>query len=289
MIITNKLELPQAFVEMAKSEYEYKPKQYSVTSIMSGIRETLLKRRHYNEIEADVSDMIWALWGQATHYILEQQQEKDVELKEEYLKIDVGNGFKLSGRFDLYNDETKCIADYKTASVWKVIYEDYEDWRKQLLMYAWMMRQINFWVDRGQIIAILKDHSKTKAQRDRSYPQLPVHKIEFIFTEEDFIEIEEYIIERFKQIQTLENLPDDELPICTEEERWHKADTFAVKKKGRKSALRVLNSEDEAKKWMETNDKGDSIEFRPGEDTKCLNYCYAKDFCNYYQENVKEN
>ena len=76
MRITNKYGLPQAFVKMAESDYEYRPKRYSVTSILKGIRETLLERRHHNEIEVDVSDMVWALFGTAVHEILASQQEK---------------------------------------------------------------------------------------------------------------------------------------------------------------------------------------------------------------------
>lgn len=33
---------------------------------------------------------------------------------------------------------------------------------------------------------------------------------------------------------------------------------------------------------------GDFIETRPGEDKKCLDYCAACEFCNYYREKVKQ-
>ena len=75
MIITNKLGLPQAFVEMAKSDFTAEPKTYRVTSLLKGIRETILEKRHADEIEQDVSDMIWLLFGTAVHGILEKQQE----------------------------------------------------------------------------------------------------------------------------------------------------------------------------------------------------------------------
>lgn len=288
MIITNKLGLPRAFVEMAEREYEYKPKQYSVTSLLRGIRETILLRRYDKKIKVDVSDMIWLLWGQATHHILEQQQEEHFELKEGYLRIDIGNGYKLSGYFDLYNGQTKAITDYKTCSVWKVIFRDYEDWKKQLLMYAWMMKKTGFPVKRGEIVAIMKDHSKKKAERESGYPDFPVQRIKFEFSPEDFEEIEEFIRQRFQVIAAAEKLPDDKLPVCTPEERYRNGDKYAVMKKGRKSALRVLDTEEEAKKWMEENGKGEYIEYRPGTDDKCIHYCYAREFCSYYQENVKE-
>lgn len=286
MIITNKLGLPQAFVEMAKSDFTAEPKTYRVTSLLKGIRETILEKRHADEIEQDVSDMIWLLFGTAVHGILEKQQEQGHEIKESRVSINFGE-YTLSGQFDLYNAKEKKITDYKTCSVWKVIYGDYSDWRRQLLIYAYMMRQIGFEVDSGEIVAIMKDHSKRDAKFKAEYPKLPVQVIKFNFTLEDFVEIESWLIDKFDEIRRCEQLPDDELPLCTPEERYNSGDKYAVMKKGRKTAMRVLDSMEEAEKWMEDNG-GDEIEVRPGEDKKCIDYCSACEFCNYYREKVKQ-
>lgn len=286
MIITNKLGLPQSFVEMAKSDFTAEPKTYRVTSLLKGIRETILEKRHSNEIEQDVSDMIWLLFGTAVHGILEKQQEQGHEIKESRVSIEFDE-YTLSGQFDLYNADEKKITDYKTCSVWKVIFGDYKDWRRQLLIYAYMMRQIGFEVTTGEIVAIMKDHSKRDAKYKADYPKLPVQVIKFEFTLEDFVEIESWLIDKFDEIRRCEQLPDDELPLCTPEERYNSGDKYAVMKKGRKTALRVLDSMEEAEKWMADNG-GDEIEVRPGEDKKCLDYCSACEFCNYYREKVKQ-
>mgnify|MGYP000950788909 FL=1 len=286
MIITNKLNLPESFVNMAKQDYIFAENEYRVTSLLKGIRETILERRHFDEIEQDVSDMIWLLFGTAVHGILEHQQEGDNEIKEERIKVTIGD-YLLSGQFDLYNDETKTITDYKTASVWKVIFGDFTDWKRQLLIYAYMLKTIGFDVEKGEIIAILKDHSKRDSKIKDNYPSLPVQKIAFNFTDKDFIEIEEFLKNRFAEIAEAEKLPDDELPLCTPEERFNSGDKFAVMKKGRKTAMRVLDSMEEAEKWQADNG-GDFIETRKGEDKKCKDYCLACEFCNYYREQVKE-
>jgi hypothetical protein len=284
MIITNKYGLPHAFVEMAKRDYTCEPKVYRVTSLLKGIRETILERRHGAEIERDVADMVWLLFGTAVHSILERQIEADHEIKETRLKVPIGD-YTLSGQFDLYNAETKTITDYKTASVWKILFGDFADWRRQLLIYAYMMKSIGFPVERGEIVAMLKDHSKRDAKFKEDYPKFPVKKITFEFTEQDFDETEQWLIERFMEIQKAELLPDDELPICTPEERFNSGDKYAVMKKGRKTAMRVMGSREEAEKWM-TDNGGDYIETRPGEDKKCIDYCAACEFCNYYREKV---
>lgn len=285
MIITNKLNLPESFVNMVKQDYIFADNEYRVTSLLKGIRETILERRHFNEIEQDVSDMIWLLFGTAVHSIIEHHKEGDYEFKEERIKVCIGD-YILSGQFDLYNAETKTITDYKTCSVWKVILGDYSDWRKQTLIYAYMISRFGFDVENAEIVALMKDHSKRDAKIKDNYPPLPVQKITFHFTAEDFIEIEEWLKSRFAEIAEAEKLPDDELPLCTPEERFNSGDKYAVMKKGRKTAMRVLDSMEEAEKWMADNG-GDFIETRKGEDKKCKDYCSVCEFCNYYKEEVQ--
>ena len=285
MKITNKLGLPQALVNMAKQEYECEENKYRVTSLLKGTREAILERRHHEQIEQDVSDMIWLLFGTAVHSVLEHHEVGEHEVKEHRLKVPIGD-YILSGQFDLYNAKTKTVTDTKRI-IWKVIFGDYEDWKQQLLIYSYMLKTKGYDVKQGEIIALMKDHSKAQAKRKKDYPKLPVKKLTFEFTEQDFLDIEEWLKEKFAEISEAEKLPDDELPICTPEERFNSGDKFAVKKKGRKTALRVLDSMEEAEEWKKNNG-GDFIEVRPGEDKKCSDYCSVNEFCSYYQERISK-
>jgi len=281
MKITNKLGLPKAFVEMAKSDFTSNPKTFRVTSLLKGIRETILEKRHSEKIEQDVSDMIWLLFGTAVHGILEKQQEEGHEIKESRISAEFGE-YTLSGQFDLYNERDKKITDYKTCSVWKLIYGDFTDWKRQLLIYAYMMRKIGFEVNSGEIVALIKDHSKRDAKFKPEYPKLPVQVIKFDFIEQDFLDIEYWLLQMFARIQYCEGLTDDDLPLCTPEERFNSGDKFAIMKTGRKTAMRVLDAKEDAEQWMKDNG-GNSIEIRPGEDKKCLDYCSACEFCSHYK------
>ena len=285
MKITNSMGLPTPFVSMAQSDYERGPNEYRVTSLLKGTREAILERRHEADIERDVSDMIWLLFGTAVHSILERSTEAGDEIKETRLKVEIGN-YTLSGQFDLYSESQKRITDYKTCSVWKVIFGDYSDWRQQILIYCWMMRKTGFEATEGEIVAIMKDHSKADAKRKPDYPKFPVKRIPFHFTEEDFAECEEWLAAKFEEIEFCETLPDAELPLCTPEERYNSGDKYAIMKNGRKTALRVLSDLEEAENWRAANG-GDFIERRPGVDKKCADYCAACDYCAHYQQNVK--
>ena len=286
MKITNKLNLPQPFVDAVTREYQYKDKQYSVTALLKGSCQTVLERRFHDVIEQDVADMIWLIFGTSVHSVLENAQETETQLKENKLVIDVGD-YKLSGIFDLYDEATKTVTDYKTATVWKVIYNDWEDYRKQLLMYAWMLRKIGFECDKGEIVAMLKDHSKTKAKIDSDYPPYPVHKVSFKFNDKDFKDIEQFIIDKFKEIAIAEETETEMLKPCSSEERWETPTKYAVMKKGRKTALRVVESEQEAKEYMEwkgVTEKDHYIEERKGECKKCNEYCNVNIYCPFYRK-----
>lgn len=290
MKITNNLNLPKPFVSAVEKDYEYKDKQYGVTSLLGdSLRETILKRRYYNEIEQDVADMIWMIVGNGVHKVLEESIEESHEFKEEYLKIDVVDGYKISGKADLYNAKEKKVTDYKTCSVWKVIYGDYEDWKNQLLMYAWMFKKLGFDVDKGEIVAIMKDHSKTDAKTKADYPKFPVQTIAFKFTVADFEAIEKYIINKFEEIKVLEQVKDEELPMCSMKDRFNKGDKYAVKKIGNIKASKVHDSLASAETHLNELGSAYEIETRPGEDKKCLEYCSVCEFCSYYKEKYEND
>lgn len=289
MKLTNNYNLPQPLVDALSRDYEYKDKRYSVTSMLKGYKELLLTRRHFNEMTEDVSDSIWLLFGTAVHQILEHAQEAADELKETKIHYEFPNGYTLSGQQDLYSESLRRITDYKTGSVWKVMFGDWEDYRKQCLYYALLFRKIGFECDNAEIVMLLKDHSKRDAKTKEGYPEHPVYIKHFDFTEQDFAEAEKEITEKFEMIDKLQNLPDDDIPECTKEERWATDEKWAVMKKGAKKALKLCASEDDAKDLL-AKGTGDYVEYRAGEDKKCNEYCAVKEFCNYWRErNGKEN
>ena len=283
MRITNNMSLPQPFVSAVERDYEYKDKRYSATAVMKGVREAILQRRHDSEIECDAADMVWAIFGTAVHSILEQGEGTSSQVKETKLVVPMQNGYALSGVFDLYDEETGTVTDYKTASVWKVKFGEFDDWRTQTLIYCWMLRQLGHEASRGDVVALLKDHSKTKAKIGE-HPPTPVFKIGWDFSDGDFDDIGRWLEARFEEIERCEGLPDEELPLCSDDERWHKPGKYAVMKKGRKSAVKLYDDKDEAEVRAEIEGSGYYVESRPGEDRKCAEYCSAAPFCSHYRE-----
>ena len=286
MKITNKLGLPDMLQRAVEKEYSYKDKRYSITSLLETDRALMLKRRYNDIIEQDVSECIWMLFGTVTHYALETGIElKENEYVEYHLSHTFENGYTLSGIVDHIYDY---IDDYKTTSVWSVIYKsNYDHWKKQLQMGAYLFyKETGIWKEKGRIIAILKDWNKKESEIKQDYPKLPVEVIDFNLGTPE--EIEEWIIKRFEKIMILEKLSDFKLPMCSMEERFNKGDKYAVKKKANKTATKIHDTKEEAEehlKNLESKYPGIyEIEVRKGEDSKCLNYCSCNKVCPYYLE-----
>lgn len=285
MKITNNANLPQAFVNFVSNVRHNGDKTISATTLLQGDKQIVLTNRHFDEIEEDAADMVWASFGSAFHLLMEKQN--DNTFKEEAFEVSITD-WKVTGRVDSYDLENEILVDWKTASVWKVIYGDFEDWRRQGLVYAWLMKQNKLNVKKCRFIAFLKDHSKTDAKRKPDYPQKPVYVYEFDVTEEALKETENFIKNKVLSVSQAYEKSDDEIVPCSSEERWETLTKWAVMKEGRKSAIRVFENREDAELLLKSLNGGHFLEERKGESKKCLDYCPCCEFCNFYKEMQKK-
>lgn len=278
MRITNRAGLPQAIVSAVSGDH-HRSGDYSATESIKPPKEVWLKRRHFDNIEVDASDRIWALFGKAIHYVLEKGMDKNA-LQEEYLSAKI-LGKSLTGTPDHFIDGI--ITDYKLTTVWSIIYKSsYKSWEQQLNIYAFLLGLNGYEVNKLQVIALLRDWQKNKAM-SHDYPDDKIQIINFDLwpktKQRDFIE------ERIKLHESYKKTPDDEIPECSPEDRWQTADVFAVMKEGRKSAIKLFADIDEAKVLADTDDKY-YIDERRGTNKKCIDYCECNQFCNFFKNTV---
>ena len=288
MTTTNKAGLPEAFVNFVSDVRHNRAGSLSATTLLKGDKEIVLYDRHFEELTQDAADLVWATFGTAFHAIMEKQDTE--AFKEEAFEVEV-EGWKVTGRVDFYDMKRETLGDYKTASVWKVIYKDFEDWKKQGLTYAWLMKQHGLEVKRCEFTAFLKDHSKTEAKRKPDYPQVPVFKYAFDVTEADLEETEARIKAKIKSVTEAYKLGDDDIEPCTAEERWETATKYAVMKEGRKTAVKLCDNRATAELYLSQTGgttAGLYVQERKGESKKCADYCPCAEFCNFYKEHVKQ-
>ena len=282
MKVTNRLHLPEAFVKAVSVERHNKAGSYSATTLNKGTKEVILQERHWDEFSVDAADSVWATFGTAVHAIMEKYE--DGNFHEEKFDIAVSKS-RVTGVVDSYDMERGIIYDWKTASVYKVMKGDFADWYKQGMTYAWLLKQNGLDVRRCRFIALLKDHSMTKAETDKTYPQSPVFTYEFEVTPEELEQTGARITAKIKDIEAAELLGDDDIAPCTPEERWADPEKYAVMKNGRKSAVRVFDTLIDAENCAGELGNSHYVETRPAVSRKCGKYCLCKDFCSFYRGN----
>lgn len=291
MIIHNRHGLPDSLYRaLCHDGYNAgsKPSHISTTSLIGAPLIFQLKKRYKDRIEVDATDLIWSLLGQSVHSVIERAEGKQ-SIAEERLYMDI-EGWTISGQIDLY--EAGILTDFKVTSVYSFLLGEKKEWENQMSVNSALMRHASFEVSAVQIIAILKDWSRRKAEQDRDYPEVPVMVKPMPLVPND--KVLQYISGRVKLHQEAESLPDEEIPICTPEERWATNNTWAIYANANKRATAVVDSEEEAKSRLaflsSANPKKTfKIEFRKSTEMKCLNFCPVAKFCRHGRKVLEEN
>jgi hypothetical protein len=284
MRYTNQSNLPQSvFNLLAKNRYSGTDVDhvYSATTLLKPPQMVILERRHADELEQDVLDRLWSMFGSIAHQLLEEQSP-DNEMSETRLFAEV-EGRKISGQFDGYHPSEARLDDYKVTSVWTIVYDSRsEEWAQQLNILAYLLRKAAHEIKTLRIVVILRDWSKSKSLQGGDYPPAPIQIIEVPLWGE--IEQEVFIEDRVKLMIANEDLADDMLTPCTAEQMWEKPTVFAVHKEGRKSAVKLFEDFDQAGDFCAASGKGHSVVTRPGKRTRCEEYCAVNKFCSQFAE-----
>jgi len=295
MKYTNRHNIPQEIINAVHNDSYSKGKAtISATGLLQPPRIRLLAQENYEKLTIDVSDEIWKLLGQSVHTILERANENNEDVITEQRMFTVVNDWTVSGQTDSIDVKSNTLKDYKVTSVWSIVSalkEGKAEWEQQLNIYAYLYQQTTGkTIDQLNIIAIARDWNKNQYLRSGGdYPPSPVTVLDIDLWSDE--EQEDFIKQRVSihQEAEVDYLINDKLPFCTDEERWRRKDTYRVEKKGRKSAVRVLDTQEEADKYMEGHKdiKLLKVVEAKGECVRCANYCDVAEFCNQYNEESK--
>jgi hypothetical protein len=284
MKYTNTQNLLKPLVEAIKND-PYSGKGFTASMLPQPVQIYALKKMYDDKITIDVSDMLYPLLGNNTHYIVQRMGISNA-LQEERLYASV-NGHEVSCQIDLYMD--RILQDFKVTTRWVLIDGAKDEWVKQQNINSFIVESNGFGVDKIEVVCIFRDWSKIQAIKNPDYPkyQVAVLPVEKWSLSEQML----YILERINLFKDAEKLPDTQLPECTSVERWEKPTIYAVMKKGRKSSVRNLTSRLQAEDFIidkHLDTKTHSIEVRPGESMRCEYYCEVKDFCHQYKKMMEQ-
>ena len=293
--VTNNFNLPAPVVAMVdRNTYTQGDTDVNVTTFIAPPQVTILKEAHKDNLVVDASDLLYPAWGSTLHEVLFRYGERaDDAVVEEFLTT-TDRGIKWGGHIDLREPSLRTanahtIADYKMCNTFKAMKvlkggTNDKEWEQQLNCYCLLVRRAypDLEIDALQVIAFLRDWSKTKAQ-GADYPPTGVMPVPIPLWSEQ--EQEAFVDARLSlwEAQQLRMDAGDPLIPCTDEERWMRPGAWRVKARTNGKTRRKFDNEMEAKEMVEKDPEKFYIDVTPGIPLRCTHYCDAATYCDQYQ------
>lgn len=270
MKLTNRFNLPQPIVDsILNDDYDPGDSDITVTQLWKSPRIVTLEQQHDEQLETDVIDNIWSLFGKSVHDML---SKIDMTASVEQRLYITREGWKIGGKFDRFVIAHNVIEDYKVTSAYHYMHQTPDsDWVTQQNTYAHILRENGYHVSGLRINALLRDWSKHEAARNPDYPPRQFMTMDLPMWEPDYAE--RRIVER---VQAHQSARSGSLPLCTDADRWARPKTYAVMKEGRKTAVKLFPVPGEASNFisMQTKDQDKLyIQERAGSYIRCEGYC----------------
>ena len=296
---------PVVVAAIVDDDYTRGKSAYSVTQLIdSPHRVKLMNKLTADpdvEVEQEVGDMIYALFGKLIHNMLETGYVKasgkkaeivanlcpgeyDIEVEDRLYAQDMD--VTWSGQYDLlYNkDGVVILEDHKVVSIAEFSVNRQESkWEQQLNLLALLVRRNGGRVDELAINCYYRDWSKAKAAYDRTgdYPPHQTMRVPIrLWSQEKQQKFLEYRLE-----EHLNN--NDE---CSKKDRWMSEETWKVMLPGAARSSRNLPTQIAAENWLSSKMQEDkkfrkaTIEHHEGASIRCLFYCAAAPHCLQWKE-----
>jgi len=309
-MLINDINLPKPIYD-AMSVNNYTPiGDFGPSSLKYGAKEYIGRQRHKNLNR--LASKEWAAFtGSLIHEGLESrlkhypEYEQEVQLKADFNEVSkfykLNESVAIGGTCDLMQHESDLVIniwDYKTMSTATLILDDkIRDWTAQVNIYMWLSIVTGkvSKVNSLYMIPIFKDWTSSKSMRSHSVEDIPCPVVQIVkWTRE---QVEKYIYDKVSEIQKYENYPYEEIPYCSEEERWCGKPVFKVCKiKDNKLGNALPNCtfelEEQANAELANRilkakkDEQFGIKKSGGISVKCNNWCNLKTngICNYEDE-----
>lgn len=277
------------------NKYKRLGSDVSVTELMRPPRIVHLMDRHRPKVAVtDPNKIIPALTGNGLHdqiqRYLKQESMVSGAWQIERKMLCVVNGTRVAGRFDaLYNEED--LYDIKSTGTYKFEKGDYEEWEEQLNIYDYMLWKDGIELKSLKIMMICSNWSPAKLWKAR-YPQQRIQVIPMNRWSRS--EQTNYMLSRVAAWKSSGSLSDNNLPLCSQKDRWGKRVYKLFRLKNGKRSIKNFDYKDRATAYLKACQKKDPIKWKEGHIRKewsnvwkRCDYCDASPWCNQYANKLE--
>lgn len=307
----NVSEVPLALaVFLASDYYDYSddPTEISATTLLKPLRQIILATRvppgdglvnladmMNNRMGAAIHDGIEKAW--VTNYAKAMQaiglpqrvidrvriNPKPEELTEDILPIYLEQRLKrkigkwtVTGKFDFVGEGK--VQDFKSTSTFTYKKQVNADkYTQQGSIYRWLDPKL-ITQDEMDIHYIFTDWKPAMAKTDPAYPPKRFHKQSFPLM--SLQETENFIRRKIELIEQYWDAPEDDIPLCDDDELWRSEPIFKYYKNPAKTARSTKNFDTRAEAMIRLAEDGNVgiVKEVPGQVTACK-YCPAFAAC----------
>lgn len=194
-----------------------------------------------------------------------------------------GVTYTIGGKFDFVGEGI--VQDFKSTSAWSWIKNDKDaTYALQLSIYRWLdaqrsLRRIQ--EDFGRINFLFTDWNKAQMQTVQGYPNTRVKHRDIPLL--GLVETETWIKDKLRLIQKYKDVPESQLPECTDEELWRSEPSYKYYSDPVKAQDPTARSSKNFDNLAEANaycaEKGKGIVITKLGEPKACGFCPAFDGC----------
>jgi len=232
-----------------------------------GYPEAVIKRFVVNPKQEDLTPTCIPIY-------LEQRAERNM------------GDFTVSGKFDIVIEGQ--LEDFKSTSTYSYIHgTNTQDYIRQGSIYRWLHPEI-VTSDHMQIQFLFTDWSVAQSRQSKTYPQSRIvsKTLELM----SIPETERYVKNALDNITSLMNATQAQLPECTPDELWQRADVYKYYKNPEKKVRSTKNYDNQADAYMHMAKDGNVgvVDRIQGSIQRCR-YCDVCEICDQAQMYVEQN
>lgn len=307
------ISLPLA-VFLATDDYDHEDDVISATTLLKPIRQIVLTQRlNKDEVVVDISNLVSSRMGTAIHTAIEKAwlnpskaltdlgyppkvierikvnpdtvNKGDIPVYMEKRSYKQVGKYRVSGKFDFVAEGK--VQDFKSTSVFTYLNQSNAyKYALQGSIYRWLNPDI-ITQDTMTIHYVFTDWNKVEAARNKTYPSNRVLSQEYTLM--SLTDTDRYVKSVIDNIDKYKNIPESELPYCTDEDLWRKPTVWKYYKNPNKleRSTKNFNTQSEALIQLVKDNSVGVVKEVKGQVVACR-YCSAFSLCTQKDKLIDE-